>query len=270
MKLIDILKYVLLGVIQGFTEPLPISSSGHLFIFKKLFNLNVLNDLNFEIIVNFGSLIAILILYREKLIKLIKEFFLYIKTSKKEYKESFKYCLLIVVATIPAGICGILFKAVIEEYFSSIKYVGVALLVTALFLFLVRNINGSKSDKDITLKDAIIIGLCQAVALLPGISRSGSTLVGGLKQDLKKDTAIDFSFMLYIPISIATMILGISDIIRTPNIKTYLLPYFLGMISSLVVTYFTFRLFKDLVRKNKMIYFVIYCLIVGTLVLLFL
>ena len=105
----------MLGVIQGFTEPLPISSSGHLFIFKKVFNLNVLNDLNFEIIVNFGSLIAILILYREKLIKLIKEFFLYIKTSKKEYKESFKYCLLIVVATIPAGICGILFKDVIEK-----------------------------------------------------------------------------------------------------------------------------------------------------------
>lgn len=266
----NILEYIILGIIQGITEPLPISSSGHLLIFKKLFKINALKDLNFEIIVNFGSLLAILFLYRKDIIKIIKDFFSYIKTKDEKYKTNYKYAWYIVIATIPAGILGLLLKDKIELISNNIKYIGIALLITALALFIVRKIDGKKDKKDMTYKDAIKIGLFQSIALLPGISRSGSTIVGGLLSDLKKDTAVNFSFMLYIPISIATMVLGVSDLVKTPNISSYLLPYGLGMIASAIFTYYSLKLFINIVKQKKLIYFVIYCLIVGTLVLLFL
>ena len=268
-KTIKLLQYIFLGIVQGFAEPIPISSSGHLVIIKNLIKADALNDLNFEIIVNFGSLLAIVFFYRKTIIKVIKDFFLYIKTKKEEYKANFKYCLLIVVATIPAGIVGLLFKDKIEMLAGNLKIIGIALLITALALFVVRKIDGNKTEKDMTFWDAIKIGLFQTVALFPGISRSGSTIVGGLLSDLKKDTAVTFSFMLYIPISLATMALGVKDLITTPNVSDLLLPYLLGMIASAIVTYFSIRLFIDIIKKKKLIYFVIYCLIVGTLVLIF-
>ena len=227
MEILDILRYIFLGIIQGITEPIPISSSGHLVIIKNLLDFNALNDLNFEIIVNFGSLIAILIIYRKKIAELIGDFFKYLKTKELKYYNHYKYCWLIVIGTIPAGILGLIFKDKIDLISSSVKLIGVALLITAVALFIVRKINGNKSDKEITYKDSIIIGLFQAVALIPGISRSGATMVGGLFRDLKKETALDYSFMLYIPISVATMVLGVKDLIETPNISIYILPYFL-------------------------------------------
>lgn len=268
--MIDFIKYLFLAIIQGFTEPIPISSSGHLVIFKKILDSGVLNDLNFEIILNFGSLIAIVIFFWNDIISLIKDFFSYIKTKEKKYYNNFKYCLLIVVGTIPAGIIGLLFNDYIEELLTGVKIVGVALLVTALFLFLIRNIKGKKNDADLTFKDALIIGLFQAVALLPGISRSGATIVGGMFRDLKRDTAFKFSFMLYIPISLATMLLSVKDLITSSISSSLLMTYLVCMIVSGIVTYFATKWFNNIMKKGKLIYFVIYCLIVGSLVIIFL
>lgn len=266
----NFIKYIVLAIIQGFTEPLPISSSGHLIIFKSILNSGVLNDLNFEIILNFGSLIAIVVYFWKDIIELIKDFFLYIKTKNKKYYSNFKYCLLVVVGTIPAGIIGLLFKDSIEELLKGVKIVGAALIVTAIFLFLIRNIKGNKEDKDITFIDALIIGLFQSVALLPGISRSGATIVGGMFRDLKRDVAFKFSFILYIPISLATMILGVKDLIEANISSSLWITYFVAMIISGVITYITTHWFNGILKKGKLIYFVIYCLIVGTLVILFL
>ena len=236
--MIKILKYILLGIIQGFTEPLPISSSGHVFILKQIFNLGG-TDLNFEIIVNFGSLLAILLIYKDDLIKLIKNFFLFFKKKTDETKNDFKYCLLIVLGSIPVGIIGLLFKDVIEEKLNNIKIIGIAFLVTSLFLFLVKNIKGKKKDKDLSIIDSIVIGITQVVALIPGISRSGSTLIGGLFRDLDRETALKYSFMLYIPVSLGTAILGIKDLLEMSNIHDLILPYGLGFIASFIVSYFT-------------------------------
>ncbi len=267
--MIKILKYILLGIIQGFTEPLPISSSGHVFILKQIFNLGG-TDLNFEIIVNFGSLLAILLIYKDDLIKLIKNFFLFFKKKTDETKNDFKYCLLIVLGSIPVGIIGLLFKDVIEEKLNNIKIIGIAFLVTSLFLFLVKNIKGKKKDKDLSIIDSIVIGITQVVALIPGISRSGSTLIGGLFRDLDRETALKYSFMLYIPVSLGTAILGIKDLLEMSNIHDLILPYGLGFIASFIVSYFTLRWFMKVVKKGNLIYFSIYTLIIGILVLLFL
>ncbi len=257
-----LLKYLILGIIQGFTEPLPISSSGHLRIFKSLFNSEVLSDMNFEIIVNFGSLVAILILYRKEIISIIKDFFCYIKTKEKKYEVNYKYAWLIVIGTIPAALLGLFVKDLIEKYFTT-KLVGAMLIITSLLLYMIKDIKGKKEKKDMTYKDAIKIGLFQVIALLPGISRSGATVVGGMESNLKRETALNYSFMLYIPISIASMVLGISDLINSNDLNTLLIPYTISMIAAGIVTYYAAKLFIDIMKKGKLIYFSIYCFIVG-------
>ena len=263
-----IILYMILGAIQGFTEPIPVSSSGHLVIFNSLFNLEVLKDLNFEIFVNFGSLVAIIFFYRKEILEIIKDFFMYIKTKKEEYKENYKYAWLIVIATIPAGLFGFLFKDIIEKY-STPTIVGISLLITALMLFMIKNKTGNKEKKDITIIDSIIIGIFQIIALFPGISRSGATIVGGMNRNLTRENAFKFSFMLYLPISIATMLLGVKDLLDSGLTNSLLLPYILGTIAAGIITYYSIKWFKKIMEKGKLIYFVYYCIIVGILTILF-
>lgn len=268
--MIEILKYIILGILQGFTEPLPISSSGHVYILRSILDVGELTDLSFEIIVNFGSLLAILIIYFKDIKKLVINFFKYFKTKNEETRNDHKYCWLIVLGVIPIGIVGFLFKSQIENSLNSTKIIGVSFLITALFLYLVRNIQGKKEDKDLTWKDALIIGLVQIIAVIPGISRSGSTLIAALFCNIKRSNALKYSFMLYIPISIGTTLLGIKDLITMPNLNEMILPYGLGFISSFIVSYFTLKWFMNVVKKGKFIYFSIYCLILGLSILIFL
>lgn len=265
-----LLQYIILGLIQGFTEPLPISSSGHIYLFKSLLNTNMFNDLNLEIFLNFASFIAILIIFWPDIIKLIKGFFGYISTKGKEYKEEFKYCMLIVTGTIPVGILGILIKDSLEELLSKNVYlVGFGFLITAIALILVMNAKGKKEDNDITYKDAIIIGLCQAIALTPGISRSGLTLVGCLLCGLSRKSSLKYTFMLYFPVSIATMLLGIKDIAETGLDASILGYYAVGMVAAFILTYISYKWLSKLVEKGKLWLFSIYLVIVGIFTIVF-
>lgn len=262
MKLI---KYIILGIIQGFTEPLPVSSSGHIFILKYLLNTDIGSDLNFEIIVNAGSLLAVVIIYHKKILSLLKGFIMYLKNRNSRYESDYRYSLYILVGCIPVGILGFLFKDYIESILNmSFIVVGISFIITGIFLYIVRNKNNRRST--VTLGDALYIGLVQSIALLPGISRSGSTLIAGLSSGLSKEEAFDYSFMLYIPISVGTTILGIKDLI---NSDIEFLPYFLGFIFSFVVSFFTLKWFRNIVRNGKLIYFSIYCLLMGLFVLIF-
>lgn len=274
MNIIELFKFIFLGFIQGFTEPIPVSSSGHLLIFQKLLsgkNLNIDFGL-LATITNFGSLVAIIVLFRKEIANLFKGFFGYLTSKKNEYKDDYKYCLLIIIGTIPAGIMGIivtkldLFKKLEEN----IKFVGVTLLITAFFLFLIRNLKGKKEKGQITFKDALVVGLFQVIALIPGISRSGATIVGGMTRKFKREVAFNFSFILYIPISIATTVLGISDLISSNLSITMWIYYIAATIVAGLLTYMATIWFRDIVKNGKLIYFVIYCLIVGTIVILFL
>lgn len=266
----NIIKYILLGILQGLTEPLPISSSGHLTLFKALFDTTIFDSLNFEIISNFGSFIAIFILFFKDIVKLLKGFFTYIfkKDKRSTTKKEFLYCIYIMISTIPVGITGILFKDKIESI-NSIMFLGFAFLITSLMLFIVRKFKGTKNDFDITLKDAIIVGLFQAVTVMPGISRSGTVLVACLLCGLKRDTALKYTFILYFPVSLAAMCLGVKDIIATPNLDAMILPYTLGMISALIVTYFSYKWMSDWVKKGKLAYFSIYCLFLALFIFIY-
>ncbi len=272
--LIDFLKFIILGFIQGITEPIPVSSSGHLLIFQKLISGKALN-VDFSLLAtltNLGSLVAIIILFRKDIANLFKGFFGYLTTKKEEYKDNYKYCWLVVIGTIPAGIMGIIVTklGLFDALEENVKFVGVTLLITALFLFLIRKLKGKKEPNQITYKDALTVGIFQTIALLPGISRSGATIVGGMTRKFKRETAFNFSFILYIPISLATTVLGISDLINSDLNLNLWLCYIGATVVAGIFTYFATIWFRDVVKHGKLIYFVIYCLIVGTLVLLFL
>lgn len=268
-----IFKYIILGIIQGITEPLPISSSGHIKIFKELFNTTMFNDLNFEIIVNFSSFLAILFIFRKEIIKILKGCFGFLftkdKNKKIKTKPDFKYVLLIIIGSIPVAIIGLLLKNFLENKMGNVKWVGIALLLTSLALFIVRDIKGTKEDKDITYKDAILIGLLQAIAIFPGISRSGTVLVGCLLRDFKREVALKYTFMLYLPVSVASMGLGMIDLIKDGAFNEVLIPYLAGFIASLIVTYFAFLWLRDLVKKGKLWKFAFYCIIAGLFVLFY-
>ena len=275
--MLEILEYLFLGLIQGLTEPIPVSSSGHVLIFKVIFEklFSGAASIDFELlatVTNFGSFIAIVIIFWKDIITLIKNFFGYIKTKDEKLKTDFNYCWWIVIGTIPAGIIGLLVSMfdLLEALEENVKIVGVTLLVTAVFLFIIRNFVGKKDKEQMTLKDAIVVGLCQVIALIPGISRSGSTIIGGMFCGLKRDTAFKYSFMLYLPISVATMILGVKDLIDANlSLRTWFL-YIVSAELAGILTYFATKWFSKLVKEGKLIYFSIYCVIVGLLVLIFL
>ena len=250
----ELIKYIILGIIQGLTEPLPISSSGHLLIFRELFNTNMFNDLNFEVMVNFGSFIAILIIVWKDIVRLVSSFF--------------KYCLLIVVGSVPVGIIGLLFKDKIEAI-ASVKEVGFALLITALALFVVKSSNGKKKDNEITYKDALIIGLFQMCALLPGLSRSGMVLVGCLLCGLNRESSLKYTFMLYFPVSVASFGLSSIDVIKSGIASNLLLGYFLGMVAAGIVTYFTYKWLSEIVKNGKLWKFSIYCVLVALFIFIY-
>ena len=267
----NLLKYIFLAIIQGLTEPLPISSSGHMFLFKSLFNTNMFNDLNYEIICNFGSFLAILYLFKKDVIKLIKSFFTFIfkKEKRNTNKSMFLYCIYIIISTIPVIITGFLFKDYIENKFSNIIFLGFAFLLTALSLFLVRNIKGNKDDNDITLKDAIIIGLFEAVTIIPGISRSGTVLVACLICKLKRETALKYTFMLYFPVSLGAMVLSVSDLLESNTLVKMILPYTLGIIIAGIITYLSYNWLANWVKKGKLKYFAIYCLLLALFIFIY-
>lgn len=275
--MIKLIEYMFLGILQGITEPIPVSSSGHLLILQSIiekFNSSI--NIDFEIlatITNLGSLIAIIIIYYKDIVNIIKSFFLYIfsKKNKKDNYDNYSYALKIIIATIPAGVGGLVATkfGLLDFLENNVKFVGVMLLLTALFLFLIKDFKGRKDKDSITFIDSIIIGLSQMIAIIPGISRSGATIVGGMFRNLKRDAAFNFSFILYIPISIATSILGIKDLVSLSISSSMWILYIIATILAGIFTYIFTKWFAKIVKEGKLLYFSIYCIILGVVVLLF-
>lgn len=270
MDIVLYVKYLFLGLVQGFTEPIPVSSSGHLEIVSTLFGI-VSDGMSFAIIVNFASLLAILLVYKKDIGELIRNNYAYVvKKDKTQYKD-FRFLMYLIIATIPAGVLGLLLNDYIEGKLSGIKIIGYTLLITAIALYLIKNMTGGKkTEYDITVKDAIIIGLAQACALIPGISRSGSTIVAAMALGVHQKTALKFSFFMYIPISLGTAALGFKDLFEDPNFGQLIGPYSVAFIATFFMTYIALKWFMGVMEKGKLMIFAVYCLVVGLLVTLFL
>lgn len=266
-NLISYIKYLIIGIVQGFTEPIPVSSSGHVMIVSELLGLGE-QGFTFAILTNTASLFAILIIYRKDLMRLVTNSIKYLQTKNEKYITDFRYVFLIIIGTIPAGVLGVLLNDIIAENVT-MTTIAIMLFVTGIALWVIRHINGNKKDKDLRVKDALIVGLGQAVALTPGISRSGATIISSIAVGMTRETALRYSFMLYIPISLGGVVLGFSDFLDEPNKSALAIPYTITFISTFIMTYFAMKWFMGIMKKGKLIYFTYYCFIVGTLLLIF-
>src|SRR5699024_9818580 len=232
-ELCTLIQYLLLGWVHGITEPIPISSSGHIIIVRELFGIEA-RGLSFEIFVNFASLLAVLLIYRHDIYRLFKNGILFITKKKEQAKMNFKLILNFFIGTIQVGLVGLLLGDVIGEALSNTKIVGFTLLITAVAIWMIRNLRGRKKDGDLTSKDAVIVGLAQAVAVTPGISRSGASIVASMLVGMKQETALRFSFLLYIPVSLATTMLEVPEIVQDPNSDALMMPYLIAFIAAFI------------------------------------
>lgn len=264
--IILLIKYIIVALVQGIGEILPISSSGHMVITKSLLGLDT-GDLTFEIFLHFASLIAIIAFFYKKLWLMIKSFFTFIFKKElrenEEVKHNFMLCIYLVIATIPAGIVGLLFEDLIEEYLSIMWVVGCFLLLTSAMLFIITKIDRNRNIKEMNWFDAIVFGLFQCIGVLPGVSRSGSCIVGGSSRKINQSDAAEFAFIMAIPIMLGSAIFSLNDIKVALENKELFIPYIISFLVTLVVTYIALKVFLKFVRKQKLTTFSIYCLIMG-------
>lgn len=269
MDIITIIKYVFLGLVQGITEPIPVSSSGHLVIARELFGIEA-QGLSFEIFLNTASLIAILIVYRKDIISIIQNLWRFIFNGARDNDAvtDFKYTICLIIATIPVGVAGLLLKDIIGENIS-VGFVGLMLLVTGLALLFIKNKRGVKRDGDLTVKDSIIVGIAQCMALTPGISRSGASIVGAIAVGLSQKNALRFAFLLYIPVSVGTAMISVGDIVNDPNMGTLWLAYLLAFVVTIIATYFAVKWLQNVMERGNLIIFVYYCFVLGAFSILY-
>ena len=265
----DLLTALILGIIQGVTEWLPISSSGHLVIFQHILGVEN-NPVLFDAVVHLGTLFAVLLATREFVWRVFRASLFAlkgnpIKNIKKDGDARTGYGA--VLATIPIVIVGLLLQDYIESSFSSLWVVAITLPVTGLILFSVKGKMGEK--KDPTLMSALMIGIAQIFALLPGISRSGTTIVAGIHSGLERDSAARFSFLMAI---LAIAGAGTLEIYKALHgaIDVDILSLAVGFLSSLIVGYISVKALLKIIVTEKFHYFAYYCWAVGGALLIYL
>ena len=258
----DPLQALILGVIQGLTEWLPVSSSGHLVIAQNLLGLNSSENLVFDLVVHLGTLLAVVVFFRVELWRIVWSVLAWRSTKEPEQAQLRKLALLLIIGTIPAGIAGVLFKEEIENAFT-IRLVGVALLVNACILFAAWRFGSRGARKSANLVDAIVIGLFQVVSIVPGISRSGSTIGSGMLRGLEKETAAVFAFLLSVPVLIGAFAYGM---VALPKFDATPLTAVIGFATSFAVGLASIKYLLKAVKSGKLWVFSVYCVIVGALV----
>lgn len=260
-QLIEILKYILLGIIQGITEIFPVSSSGHLTLFSHLFNMNMTEFPTFLMITNTGSFLALLYFFRKDVGQLIKGTFCYLVRKDETGKEDFIYALKLIVAVIPVGIAGLLLKDVLPD---DPLTAGFALIITSALLYYVYKQKDIQWKNDVTWQNALVIGAFQMFAIFPGISRSGITISGGLTQKIELKKVMRFSFLSYLVISIPVSILGLYEALQA-NESIHYVGYSLAFIMSFIFSLIAVRFLYHYVKVKNLVYFAAYCFIVGLL-----
>jgi undecaprenyl-diphosphatase len=272
---LNAIEAIVLGTIQGLTEFLPVSSSGHLVLFQNLFGLHE-PELLFDICLHVGTLLAVLIVFYREILEILKALFQIpgrMKTAGGlmqlcQADPSIRMALLIVVGSIPTAVIGLLFKEITDQLFGSITVVGCMLLVTGTLLWLTRRIRGEgRSVGQATLRDALIIGTVQGLAILPGISRSGSTIATALFLGVDRKLAGRYSFLLSIPAIVGALVLGLD----TPELHTTIPmgTIIAGSVISALVGWLALVILLRVVDRGQLHRFAPYCWLVGIMTLVF-
>lgn len=270
-----LLEALLLGLIQGLTEFLPVSSSAHLVFFQHLLGFKD-SLLFFDVLVHLGTLCALFVYFAGDLIRLLRDsvnaiFFLFRRKSWKEIFETAphaRWALGLVIASLPTGLAGFLFKDWFESLFGSLRAVGLALFGTTLLLWLTRFFQkGEKEIEKCSPFDYLAIGFFQGIAIIPGVSRSGATIAAALFRGLERETAFRFSFLLAIPAILGAGLLELRHGFELAPSEW--LPYSIGFVASAVSGYLSLLFLASVLRKGKLHWFALYTLLFGLLVLFF-
>ena len=256
---------LILGLIQGLTEYLPVSSSGHLAIGQALFGMNDgADNLMFTVAVHVATVLSTIVILWSEIDWILKGLF------KCELNAETKYVLNIIVSMIPVGIVGLFFKDQVEEIFGSgLLVVGFCLLITASLL-LFSYYAKPRQKEHISWKDALVIGIAQAIAVLPGVSRSGSTIATGLMLGNKKESLAQFSFLMVIPPILGEALLDVLKMLKGEDVMGGIetLPLVIGFLAAFLSGCVACKWMINIVKKGKLIYFGIYCAIVGVVTIL--
>ncbi len=265
-KIIEILKYILLGLVQGITEVLPISSSGHLAITNQILGIKD-DSITLSVFLHLASLIAVIIFLRKELKQLIIGFFGFIFKDRNKYKKDFLLAIYLVITTSILVMFTVLMKLIGYDS-SPLWVIGACLILNAIMLFFLGRFTGTKKLEEMTWKDAIIIGLFQCAGSFPGISRSGSCLCGCQVSKIEKEASAKYAFLLFIPAILGGTVLELGGIASMFEDTSRLYLYLISFVVSFVATYFAFAWLKKIINKGKLTGFSIYCAIIGLAVLI--
>ncbi|RMF22862.1 MAG: undecaprenyl-diphosphate phosphatase [Deltaproteobacteria bacterium] len=256
-------KAIGLGVLQGLTEFLPVSSSGHLVLVQHLFPEGISEALAFDVCLHFGTLVAVLWYFRADLIHMASA----LSGKSRDPRYPARWVWLLALATVPAALVGGLWAQRIEAAFGSILAVGIALLTTAVLLWIgSRCLGGRRGPLDLGAADAVVVGIFQAAALVPGVSRSGSTIVGALTRGLDEDTAARFAFLMSVPAIGGAVLRNASDVgvlLRADGLAVLA-----GTAAAAVTGFLAIELMMRAVRVGRLLPFALYCGVLGGLTLL--
>lgn len=261
----DYIESILLGIVQGLTEFLPISSSGHLEIFKEIFfkinHLSEEENILFTIVLHTATAFSTIFFFRKDLWGIISGLF------DKKYNESHNFSISIIISMIPAVFVGLFFKETINSFFDgNLILVGSMLYITALLLFLSDFLKLKQNE--IGFKNSFLIGLAQAIAILPGISRSGATIASAVIMGIDREKAARFSFIMVIPVILGSMAKSLLD--HGLSFENFdIISLLLGFISAFITGLFACKWMILLVKKSKLYYFSIYCCIIGSIIIFY-
>lgn len=260
---------LILGIVQGLTEFLPVSSSGHLEIGQALLGTAGVENLTFAILVHTATVMSTLVILWKEVAQLFKGTF-----STLQWNKDKNYVSMILVSMIPVFVVGMFFKEQVESFFGSGLYVvGICLFITAILLFFSECLSKLRggTGHEVGYKDAIIIGLAQAVAVLPGLSRSGTTIATGLLCGVKKESVTKFSFLMVLIPILGEAFLELLDLLTGDVVAESigLLPMLVGFVAAFASGYFACKFMINIVRRQKLIYFAIYCLCAGVFAIVY-
>ncbi len=264
---LELVKAIILGAVQGLTEFLPISSSGHLVLGAELLSFQE-QGLAFDVFVHLGTLVSVCIVFRKELSAMIRAPLAVLqKRADKELTDFFYWDIYVVIATLPAVGVGLFLKDSIAGIFTNILLVYCMLFVTGLIMVTTPYIRERKVR--LNCPRALLIGCAQAMAILPGLSRSGATIFTGMLLGVNRETVARFSFVMSIPAILGAVVLQSGDLLANPPESGILLLICAGMLSAAISGYFAIILLLNVIRKNKLQYFGYYCLLLASSGLLY-
>ncbi|WP_026689249.1 undecaprenyl-diphosphate phosphatase [Alteribacter aurantiacus] len=258
---------LIIGLVQGISEFLPISSSAHLLIVEKMLGISYHDPtLTFEVLLHFASLLAVFVYFKQELVTLITKATRYLLKRSTEGKNDFRFVLLLFISTVITFVVGKILESALGSGITNFSLIAVALIITGIFLIFIEHggFNERKGKGDISVKDACWIGVAQAIAVIPGISRAGSTLVGAMMLGLKKEEALRYSFLLSIPIISGLTLLKLTSMSAISSVS--LLSLTIAFLSSFLFALIGIRWLIRMVQKTKLSYFAIYCILLGIFV----